>query len=588
MDGELSFVRRSYLNRRHALLLALILCGVGGCQSNRWYSPRMAKPAGPFSNAGATNWFDASTGTEAESAFALAVDLEAEGDEGCVDAYYLSAQASWRDVCDSLDCIDGASGRAYAIYHSSVAKLLCTGARFGRFDPHCGIKVVGPNGCRQIAIRYRGFLWKPEDFNAFALVGEYDSDRLINAYRTPGLGVPLVVKRKRNFDEPMRRREQVFAATVALLPSSANDADGPFTLEFFDPVRVAEIRHGDSAYALRRDLSAPYAYRASYTNKAWLDSFLTPGSKSNSAGLYALEPYQPGKIPLIFVHGLLSDPSTWIAMVNELRAQPDIQQRYQIWGFEYPTGEPFVTSARTLREELAEAIQTFDPAGKDAAMSNMVVVGHSMGGLVAKLQITSSGATLWDSLANRPIDQIIVSNKTRSDLASSLFFQPQPAIKRVIFIATPHRGAGAAQRLVGRVASALVEEPKDRELEHEVLIDNNPGVFSKEFQKRIPTSIDMLEPSSCILQAIEKLPIEPSVVFHSIIADNGKIIGQPTDGVVPVSSARLAGAASECVIRSKHTKVQAEPETVEEVLRILREHERNSCMILRPHERSDW
>ena len=508
----------------------------------------------------------------AESAYDAASSLEAACDERCVDAYFEAAKSSWCDVRDTLDCVDRTSVRARQLYHSSLAKLVCTGKQFGRFDPARGLKIHGPHGCQYVAVNYHAFLWQPEDFNEFVLVGDYSTDELRTVYRSPGLGVPLLVKRRRNFDEPMRRREQVFSATVVLRTTPTDGPCQSFALEFCDPVRVTEIDLGDKTVALRRDLSAPYAYIASTRGNVALEAFQMLGSTANAAGLFAIEPYQPGKIPLIFVHGLLSDPTTWLAMVNELRARPEILQRYQIWAFEYPTGDPFVLSARILREDLAEAIRTLDPKGQDPALSNMVVVGHSMGGLVAKLQVTSSQTHLWDSLANRPFDQIVASDESLANLAGSLFFEPQPAIRRVIFIATPHRGAGLAQRLVGRITSSLVNEPEARKAEHQCLIENNPGVFSQEVQNRIPTSIDMLEPKSCVLQAVERLPIAPDVTLHSIIGDNGQLMGKPTDGVVPVDSARHAGVASERLICTKHTKIQSTPEAIKEVLRILRLH----------------
>jgi hypothetical protein len=259
-------------------------------------------------------------------------------------------------------------------------------------------------------------------------------------------------------------------------------------------------------------------------------------------------------------------------MVNELRTRPDILQHYQVWAFEYPTGDSFVRSARTLREDLANALQRLDPQGQDPALSRIVVVGHSMGGVVAKLQITSSQTLLWNSFANRPLNQIVASDETRANLARLVFFEPQPAITRVVFIATPHQGAGVAQRLAGRIGSKLVQEPENMKAEHRCLIENNPGVFSPEVRGRIPTSIDMLEPSSCILQATNRLPISPCVVLHSIVGDKGNAIGEPTDGVVPVKSARHVGVASECFVCGKHTTVQNKPETIAEVLRILRQH----------------
>ncbi|MDO9105813.1 MAG: hypothetical protein Q7U57_12740 [Methylovulum sp.] len=49
-----------------------------------------------------------------------------------------------------------------------------------------------------------------------------------------------------------------------------------------------------------------------------------------------LEPYLPGKIPVVFVHGTASSPARRADMANDLRADPWIRQHYQFLylGFE--------------------------------------------------------------------------------------------------------------------------------------------------------------------------------------------------------------------------------------------------------------
>ena len=562
--------------RYRLLVTALVSYGalgllLTGCQTTHWSGPALAKPMTPGPMTLSFSEIDPSS-SAAENSYATARQLEAECDPRCIDSYFEAAKASWYEMHCATHCETGDSDRACQIYHSSVAQLVCAGTRFGRLDPLRGLKIQNSAGSRYIAVNYHEFVWQPEDFNGFVLVGTYCSDQLPTVYRESGIGVPLLVKRKRTFDEPLRKRQQMFSATAVLQPSAAAGTDSTFSLDFYDPLRVKQIAVDEKVLALRRDLSAPFAYRLYTKGSVGFEAFRSPSSTANAAGLVALEPYQPGKIPLVFIHGLLSDPTTWITMANELRAKPEIQERYQIWAFEYHTGEPFVRSAQSLRKDLAEAIERLDPHRQDPALANMVLVGHSMGGLVAKLQVTSSGTQLWDSIANRPLDELVVSDKTRTNLAQMLFFEPQPAIGRVIFIGTPHRGSAAAQRLVGRMASALVRAPQDRKVEHEVLMANNPGVFTREVRRRIPTSIDMLEPKSCLLQAVEKLPIAPDVALHSIIGDRGNLVGEPSDGVVAVRSARHAGVLSEHTVWAKHTEIQKKPAAMDVVMEILRTH----------------
>jgi hypothetical protein len=203
----------------------------------------------------------------------------------------------------------------------------------------------------------------------------------------------------------------------------------------------------------------------------------------------------------------------------------------------------------------------------------MVLVGHSMGGLISQMQVTYSGDTIWQAAATRPFNTIITDPTTRERLAASFFFSPSPDITRVIYIATPHRGSSQATRLVGRVSSALVEQPPEWTARHAQLVRDNPGAFREELERGIPNSIDLLEPDSLILQATDRLPYRMGVSLHSIVGDDRWTLSQgPSDGVVPVSSARLGGGQSELIVVARHTEVQRAPATVREVICILNRH----------------
>lgn len=292
-----------------------------------------------------------------------------------------------------------------------------------------------------------------------------------------------------------------------------------------------------------------------------------------SSRLYTIEPYQPGKIPVVLIHGLLSDPFTWAEMVNELRANRRFVDNYQLWVYEYPTGRAFLRSAAELRTELAAVRATFAPLETNAELSNMVIVGHSMGGLIAKLQVTESGDRLWRSIANRPFAQVSLPDEYRQELADAFFFHPSPAVTRIISIATPYRGSLYARRIVGRIGAKLVDVgDKDRE-RHRNAVRANPDVFSDEVRKRVPTSIDLLEPESCLLQAIDRLPIAAGVAAHTVAGVNHwRPWTGASDGVVTADSTHLLGAISELHVDAKHTEVHRNPAVVAEVIRILVNH----------------
>ncbi len=344
-------------------------------------------------------------------------------------------------------------------------------------------------------------------------------------------------------------------------------------IDLFDPLRAASVTTGGRSVPLERDLTAPFVYVLSRANRDYIRGFIQPGASTQNSGLFMIEPYQRGKVPVVFVHGLLSDRLTWGNLANEILSQPDLTARYQLWGYEYATGQPFLGCAAMLRRQLQEARWLFDPHGADAALSQTVLVGHSMGGLISKLQVTHSGHHLWEAVSNRPLENIVTTPQTRMQLAEAFFFQPSPMVTRVIFIGTPHRGSPCADRPIGRLGSRLVEEPETMREEHQQLIRDNPSAFSAEFSRAIPTSVDLLEPESPLLNAMDRLPHDPRVQLHSIVGSGFFMIGAcDSDSVVPVESARKAGVVTERIIDAKHVDLHKSAEGVAELLCILRKH----------------
>src|SRR6266436_2776275 len=79
---------------------------------------------------------------------------------------------------------------------------------------------------------------------------------------------------------------------------------------------------------------------------------LRPEKYAYTARVTRLQPFDPGRTPVIFVHGLQDTPVSWVPMVDALRTDPEIQRRYQLWVFSYPSGYPYPYSAALLRHEL--------------------------------------------------------------------------------------------------------------------------------------------------------------------------------------------------------------------------------------------
>jgi len=411
-------------------------------------------------------------------------------------------------------------------------------------------------------------LWRPEDFSVFLPVGDYDTSRLTNRYVTCGVGVPYVVLSTNPPRYPFMNPCHPFAATAIVAPSPT--AGGGFALQFYDPLRTVAT---DGGLPLYRDITAPFAYAASQENDDWFENFIRPGTDDGRDGLHLHEPFQPEKIPVVFIHGLASDPLTWEQLENDLRAQPAIFSRYQFLTFRYDTGNPFLGSAARLRIALAAMRQAYDPMRCHPNFARMVLIGHSMGGLIAQMQVTYSGDIVWQAAATQPFDTIITDPATRADLAAAFFFQPSPDVSRVVYIATPHRGSSQAARTMGRISSAMIQERPLWRDRHAQLARDNPCAFREEVQRRIPTSVDLLEPDSLILQSTNRLPYRQGVALNTILGDYRWANSfAPSDGIVSVESARLYGGETEATVDARHTGILREPETSREVSCILLRH----------------
>ena len=137
--------------------------------------------------------------------------------------------------------------------------------------------------------------------------------------------------------------------------------------------------------------------------------------------MYALDPYQPGKIPVVLIQGVWSSPRVWGPMLASLRRDPALRAAFQFWVVLYPSGYPLPVAARSLRQSLREIRQRFDPERKDRALDEMVILGKSTGGQATRMLVERSGNALWNAVFTVPIDQIQASVALRAELVDTFF-----------------------------------------------------------------------------------------------------------------------------------------------------------------------
>jgi pimeloyl-ACP methyl ester carboxylesterase len=293
----------------------------------------------------------------------------------------------------------------------------------------------------------------------------------------------------------------------------------------------------------------------------------------DATGISLPRPYARGKIPVVFVHGLWSSPSSWHRMIQTLEADPVINGGYQLWTFGYSTGDPIIYSSHLFRKNLNDVRAKFDPEKTDPAFDRMVLVGHSMGGLLSKMIVSESGDRIWRLVSSRPIADFRGEDADRALLRDGVIFAPHKGVRRVIYIATPHRGSHFDEGLIERAGTRLVRVPDPLRAAHARLLAQNPPTFFTEaFRAGLPTSIEELQWDSPTLVSLSGLACLPTLKIHSIIAVRpGSPANHRTDGLVPYDSAHLAGATSEKIISGGHL-CQDYPDVINEVGRILTEH----------------
>lgn len=387
-----------------------------------------------------------------------------------------------------------------------------------------------------------------------------------------GLGAPVVVIGK-DHDytkiDTFAQGKQVYYGFTALIRFEGPDCE----LVLVDPLEEDDITLDRNRYPLAADFQAPLALALAELNveKRELEALFKPGQFAGAARLARLQPYHPDKIPVVCIHGLGNSPATWAPVIEFLRGDAEIRDHYQFWFFSYPSGLPYPLSAAILRNQLNQIRQRY-PNHQD-----IVVIGHSMGGMISRLLLTDSGMTLWDAYYDKPPGEIPFSEETRAVMTRTLIFDPQPHIARVVFVSASHRGSDLATNRLGRLGAKIVGNPiADDQINEEALSLARPEVRLND-RHHLPNSINLLDPGNRFLATIDALPLKPGVPFHSLMGDRGKggnldrTKPFSSDGIVPYWSSHLQGAQSERIIPSNHWS-HLHPLGMAEIKRILLLH----------------
>lgn len=407
-----------------------------------------------------------------------------------------------------------------------------------------------------------------------------------NDYRRDGLGAtfvavaPKLAENQPVAGRPWRQPQYLPLTGLLMFPGESLDEvlDGDqVQVVGRDPYLDDDIHLHQRRIPLAGNFTAPYGIWLSRSKFNRESKFALFGRDRllTSPRVLVMRPFDPDRVTIVMIHGLASSPDAWIDAANAMVGfDAEIRRKCQIWQVFYPTNAPIAVNRKQIHDALEATLDHFDPQRESAASRNMVLIGHSMGGVIARLLVSSSDDKLWDAIPVRadypPEKKAALDEKLRPYLQ----FEPMPEVTRAIFLAAPHRGSPMAHMTLGRFVRSLIRLPKDFVDANRKALDLMREAAPHDMPFRLPTSLDNLSERDPFLRAAASLRIAPWVKYHSIIgneADDNRPLQDSSDGVVPYWSSHLDGADSELIVHSAHG-VQENTDAMLEIRRILHVH----------------
>ena len=404
--------------------------------------------------------------------------------------------------------------------------------------------------------------------------------RRIKHKKRDGIGAPLVAVRENRHTDPLESfypNEAITRPlTAVIVDKGTSGGVRQVDLELLCPLVRDDVEVNGESVPLAADFTVPWASllsRMGKLNRSQLTETFRVQPR-NEPRLFLMEPYNPAKEPLIMVHGLMDTPLVWAKLSNDLWADDEIRRRYQIWHFLYNTSAPALYAGRILSKQLRELRPLLDPTGKDPAMQRTTVLAHSMGGLVSRRLVTRPGNAFWKAAFTQPLDSLTLAEEDRATLKEAFFWEPELHVKRVIYVAVPHRGSDDANTFLGKLGRRLVKPPGDFTEFYERVSKANPGAFTKAYAELGSGHLDSvhsLSPRQPTLKILADLPSSHSIATHSIIGNRGRRgpVEDSNDGLVAYWSSHLSYSDSELVVPANHYAFD-HPEAVAEIKRILK------------------
>ena len=478
-----------------------------------------------------------------------------------------AARISFKELTEGKE-----AARARQLYNSSTAELLVLlNAVPNRWNVTTAVE--GPDATYRVSFApgsQKKAIWDPGFFNKILARASLKKQKsLRDAASLEGFGGVVVGVHKP--DEPQKwllPKVGVSAAVTVITDFDRTASRGAVgvTLTLYDPTRRDRVTLAHKTRPLAADFGAPLAY---YPDPWLLEyaALINPVKYAEREGLYLIQPYDSKKIPVVLVHGLMSIPQMWLPIIAQIERDAELRGKFQFWLYAYPTGDPVALLSLRLRESLRRVYQVYPKA------RNMVMISYSLGGLLGQMQVQTTGDAAWKGVFKSDAARLQAALPPDSLLKRALIFEANPRIKRIVFVCTPHLGSPLAAGLLGRFGRTIIQLPARVLQRAGHLAAESLAAAVGQKGRFVPNSIWGMSPKSPLLLSLHPLPIEPP--FHSIIGNRGLDqvpLKDSSDGVVPYWSSHLAGAVSERIVPAQHVVACQNPETIEELKRILRLH----------------
>ena len=444
------------------------------------------------------------------------------------------------------------------------------------------LKAEGPLARWEVSWLNAAETWTPAT-HEFVPATHYRAVKTKVEASRPGIGVPVVAWRKGGIPDPNVPEGGIFPIYVYSYPLTAvlevDEVPGESVQQA--RVRLMDPRLDDThslagvEHPLAFDLGAQIAALIQEIDLVFAKKgALHSGKYLTKVGIYPLEPVRADKIPVVLIHGLTASIKTWVEAYEAFVTDPELRRRYQFSLFTYPSGLPFAYTATLLRRALVQMLGQPDPGSEAPLRQRTVLIGHSMGGLLTRLQVTDSGEVLWYAVFAKSPEDIDLSSRDREFMREILIFEPLPFVERVVFCSTPHRGSDMAASRVGKIGISFVKLPDElKEVGRGIVTDDPEALTGKAAERqKFPDGVQAMQPDYDLILALDTLPVDEGITYHSIIGDRGKGDSpESSDGVVAYWSSHLDGAASQKIVPSGHGS-HKNPEGVAELVRILHLH----------------